>query len=190
METLLSLMLGIGLSAACGFRMFVPFFAMSIAAVSGHLDLASGFDWIGTYPALITFAVATCIEVAGYYIPFVDELLDVIETPFSFVAGTVLTASTVIDMSPLLKWTLAIVAGGGIAGVTKGLTGVARLTSTLTTAGLGNPLLSTMELGTSATLSILALTLPLLAGLLALGVVVFAIPKVWKMLRGRSRARD
>src|SRR6476620_10855855 len=103
METLLSICLGIGLSAACGFRVFVPPLIMSIAALSGHLSLAHGFEWIGSYPALIAFSVATCLEVSGYYIPWVDHLLDTIATPAAIVAGAVITASMVADMSPFLK---------------------------------------------------------------------------------------
>ena len=71
METVLSVCLGLGLSAASGFRVFVPLLVMSIASLSGHLHLATSFQWIGTYPALIAFSVATCTEVAGYYIPWV-----------------------------------------------------------------------------------------------------------------------
>jgi len=81
METLFSVSAGVGLSAACGFRVFVPLLVMSIASLSGHLPLAHGFEWIGTYPALVSFAVATCVEVLGYYIPWVDHALDTIATP-------------------------------------------------------------------------------------------------------------
>src|ERR1051325_11169062 len=87
-ETVLSICLGIGLSAACGFRIFVPLLVMSIAAMSGHLALSPGFQWIATYPALLTFAVATAVEIAGYYIPWVDHALDTLATPASIVAGT------------------------------------------------------------------------------------------------------
>ena len=66
METFLSILVGIGLSAACGFRVFVPLLVMSIASMSGHLTLSGGFLWIGTYPALLAFAVATMAEIAGY----------------------------------------------------------------------------------------------------------------------------
>ncbi len=78
MDTLSSICLGIGLSAACGFRVFVPLLFMSIASLTGHMTLSSGFDWIGTYPALAAFGVATVLEVAGYYIPWIDNLLDTI----------------------------------------------------------------------------------------------------------------
>src|SRR6266699_346020 len=108
METLLSICVGIGLSAACGFRVFVPLLVMSIAALSGHLQLAHGFEWIGTYPALVAFAAATCLEIAGYYIPWVNNLLDTIATPAAIIAGTLVTASLVSDLSPFLTWTLAI----------------------------------------------------------------------------------
>ncbi|MFQ5931753.1 MAG: DUF4126 domain-containing protein, partial [Nitrospiraceae bacterium] len=89
METLLSICVGIGLSAACGFRVFVPLLVMSIASRGAHLTLAPGFEWIGTYPALLAFAIASCIEIAGYYVPWVDNLLDTIATPTAIVAGIV-----------------------------------------------------------------------------------------------------
>src|SRR3974377_1629839 len=117
METVLSVCVGIGLTAACGFRVFVPLLVMSIASLSGHLTLAHGFDWIGTYPALIAFSVATALEIAGYYIPWVDHLLDTLATPAAVVAGTVVTASMVGGMSPLLKLTLAVLAGGCVRAV-------------------------------------------------------------------------
>src|SRR5919199_541692 len=116
MDTLLSICIGIGLSAACGFRIFVPPMVMSMAALFGHLKLSPNFEWMGTYPALIVFAVATCIEIAAYYIPFVDHLLDTIATPMAIAAGTVVTASLIPDTDPMLQWTVALIAGGGSAG--------------------------------------------------------------------------
>jgi hypothetical protein len=174
METLLSICVGIGLSAACGFRVFVPLLVMSIASLSGHLTLAHGFEWIGTYPALISFAIATCLEVAGYYIPWLDHLLDTIATPASVVAGIVVTASAVSDMSPFLKWTLAVIAGGSAAGLVQGATVMTRAACTATTAGLGNPLVASMELAGAAVTSILALVAPVLA-ILMLATVAFFV---------------
>ena len=74
LDTVLSVLVGVGLSAACGFRVFVPLLVMSIASLSGHLTLSPGFQWIATYPALIAFALATILEIAGYYIPWVDHI--------------------------------------------------------------------------------------------------------------------
>src|SRR6266513_629768 len=110
MEMFISICLGIGLSAECGFRVFVPLLVMSIGSLSGHLTLSHGFEWIGSYPALIAFSVATCLEIAGYYIPWVDHLLDTIATPAAIVAGTIVSASLVTDVSPFLRWARAIIA--------------------------------------------------------------------------------
>src|SRR5438046_4851995 len=100
METILSVCAGIGLAAACGFRFFVPMLVVSIAALSGHLQLSEHFQWIGTYPALVAFSVATVLEIGGYYIPWLDHLLDTITTPAAIVAGTIVSASLFTNMSP------------------------------------------------------------------------------------------
>ena len=171
METLLSICVGIGLSAACGFRIFVPLLIMNIAALSGHLTLSHGFEWLGSYPALITFSVATCLEIAGYYIPWVDHLLDTIATPAAIIAGTLVTASMVSDMSPFLRWTLAAIAGGGVAGLVQGTTVLTRGASTVTTAGLANPFFATIELGGALFTSILAIVAPIVAVVLMFGLL-------------------
>jgi hypothetical protein len=186
METVVSICVGVGLSAACGFRVFVPFLIMSIASHAGHLTLVPGFQWIGTYPALVAFGIATCLEIAGYYVPWVDNLLDTVATPAAIIAGTIVTASVVSDMTPFLKWALAIIAGGGVAGTVQVATGISRGASTLTTAGLGNPLVTTMEVGGAMTLSLLAIGLPVLAGIVVLGVLGFAAKKVFGKQRGYS----
>ena len=183
METILSICLGIGLSAACGFRVFVPLLVMSVASISGHLTLAHGFEWIGSYPALITFSVATFAEIAGYYIPWVDHLLDTIATPAAIIAGTIITAALVTDVSPFLKWTLAIIAGGGAAGVVQGTTVLARGASAVGTGGFANPLIATAELGGSIVTSILAVIAPVIVVfLLALFLIIFG-----KRILRRSR---
>ena len=63
MGTVMGLIVGIGLSAACGFRVFVPLLGMSIANLAGHLTLSPGFEWIGSWPALVAFGTATILEI-------------------------------------------------------------------------------------------------------------------------------
>jgi hypothetical protein len=189
METILSIFVGIGLSAACGFRVFVPLLVMSIASLSGHLSLAHGFEWIGTYPALISFAVATSLEIAGYYIPWLDHLLDTIATPAAIVAGIIVTASAVSDMSPFLKWSLAVIAGGSAAGLVQGATAITRAASGATTAGLGNPVVSTFELAGATVTSVTAVIAPILAIVL---LVIFSLLVgriVLKRFRGSATAQ-
>jgi hypothetical protein len=180
-DTVLSILIGLGLAAACGFRVFVPLLIMSLAsrAEVGHLVLGEHFAWIGSTPALIAFSVATVLEIAGYYIPWVDNLLDAVATPTAIVAGILVTASAMTtDVSPMLKWTLAVLAGGGTTAVFQGVTSMVRHVSSFTTGGLGNPLVATAEAGSSALLSVLAITLPVLAFLLVLSLLYFGVKKL------------
>jgi hypothetical protein len=184
MDYLLYVLLGIGLAAACGFRVFVPFLVMSIAALAGHLELAPDFVWLGSWPALIVFGVATVLEVVAYYIPWLDHLLDVAATPAAIVAGIIVTASVVTGMSPILRWTLATIAGGGVAAAVQLATVALRRASTYATAGLAHPLAATLETGGSAGMSVLSLLLPTVAGLLAILLILIAAR--W-LLRRRAR---
>ena len=183
MELLLSVCIGLGLSAACGFRIFVPLLITSIAAHSGHLNLASSFEWVGSPAALTAFSIATALEIGGYYIPWLDNFLDTVATPAAIVAGTVVTASMVTDVSPFLKWSLAVVAGGGIAGTVQATTVLARGLSLTGTGGLANPLIATAELGGSILTAIAALIAPFFA--LGLIVLVLGIAG-YKLLRRRN----
>lgn len=191
-DTVLSILIGLGLAAACGFRVFVPLLIMSLASRAGvgHLALAPGFAWIGSTPALIAFSAATVLEIAGYYIPWVDNLLDTIATPAAIVAGIVVTASAMtVDVSPFLKWTLAVVAGGGTTAVFQGITAMTRHVSSFTTGGLGNPVLATAEAGGSAMLSVLAITVPVLAFLLVVGLLYLGVKKLlFRFRRPAARA--
>ena len=182
METLLSICVGIGLSAACGFRLFVPPLVMSVASLFGHLTLSPNFAWMGTYPAMVAFAVATCIEVVAYYIPWVDNLLDTVATPMAIAAGTVVTASLIPDTDPMLQWTVALIAGGGSAGTIQAFTGIGRLASTVMTGGLGNALLSTIESSSSVILSGLAIAVPVFAVCLVAVLLVFKLSKLGRGL--------
>ena len=185
METLLGIAIGVGLSAACGFRVFVPLLVMNLASLSGHLHLGSGFVWIGSYYAMVAFGTATIVEVLGYYIPWFDHVMDIVATPAAIIAGTIATASMVTGMSPFLKWTLALIAGGGIAGLVQGTTVALRATSSASTAGIGNPLVSTLELAGSIITALLAILVPILCFALIAFVCNFVIRKAGRLVFGR-----
>ncbi|MCZ6727868.1 MAG: DUF4126 domain-containing protein [Acidobacteria bacterium] len=180
-QTLLSVSLGLGLSAACGFRIFVPFLVMNLAARAGYLSVDGSFEWLAGTPALIMFSVATLLEIGAYYVPWLDNLLDSVATPAAVVAGVVATASVVTGMDPLIKWPLAVIAGGGIAGAVQVTTVAARAASALGTGGVANPLVSTVEVGTALGLTVLALALPVVAAVVV--VVLFVLLR--RMLRHR-----
>jgi hypothetical protein len=186
METILGISIGVGLAAACGFRVFVPLLLLSVAAHAGHVQLASAFAWIGSEPAVIAFGVATALEILAYYVPWVDNFMDTIATPSAVVAGTVVTAAVLTDMSPFMQWSMAVIAGGGVAGVIQAGTAATRVLSTTTSGGLANPVVSTVELGFSGMLSLLSLVWPLLAVALVTGLLGFVGVTFRRRMRRRS----
>jgi len=187
MDTLIGIAIGIGLSAACGFRVFVPLLIMNLATSSGQIHLSPEFSWIGSPYATAAFATATLIEILCYYIPWVDHIIDTISTPAAVIAGTVVTASTAIELSPFLKWTLALIAGGGIAGLVQGSTVALRAKSSISTGGAANPLISTLELIGAILTALLAVLVPVLC-LILVGFFCFIIfRKVGRLIFGRMK---
>ena len=179
----LSIVLGVALAAATGFRVFLPMLIVSGAAYSGHLHLDDSFAWLGTAPALIMLSVAAVVEVLAYYIPVVDNLLDALSTPAAFVAGTIVSAAVITGAPPMVKWTAAVIAGGGVAGLTQGLTGILRAHSTVLTGGLGNFVISTAQLGGAVLITLLALAAPVAAIALVILFLLVVIRLVRRLLR-------
>lgn len=175
-DAIISVCLGVGLSAACGFRVFVPFLLLSLAALKGYVALSSGFLWLATNPAVIVLSVATLFEVLGYVIPWVDNALDAFATPAAVIAGVMLSAAVMPDLPPLLRWTLAVVAGGGSAGFVQALTVSSRLGSFVVSGGLGNPVVAIIEFVLAIISSLAAIFVPV-AFIVVFGV---AIAVFWK----------
>jgi hypothetical protein len=187
MEIILALCLGVTLSAAAGFRLFVPPLALSLATLYGDLELSAGFDWVGTYPTAIALGVATVIEILAYYIPVVDNFLDAFEIPTAVAIGTLLTAANLGEVNPLLQWSLAAIAGGGTAGLIETFAAMTRAASTGMTGGTGNFLVATVEALSSGVLSILALTILPLGVAVVIALLILALVKLPKLLKSRRR---
>ena len=187
MQWIMGLFVGIGLSATCGFRLFVPMLGLSLAAKFGDLPMAHGFNWMNSWLAIIVLSVATGVEIAGYYVPFIDNLLDTIATPAAAVAGTLVTAAVISGASPAIQWSLAIIAGGGAAAAIQTGTVLVRGGSSAATGGTGNFIVSTMELAASIIGTIISIVLPILA-MIILGLFLFLIYRLMKKRKKRRQA--
>ncbi len=188
-QIILGVFVGLGLAAACGFRVFVPMLVVSIAGYAEVIPLSETFQWMGSLPAVIAFGVATVVEILAYYIPWVDNILDTIGLYAATIAGVVVMASALADLPPLLMWTVAIIGGGGGALTIKSLGTLIRAGSTATTGGMGNHVVSTLENIGSIILSILAIVVPIVAGVIALVVLFFATRKIVKWMKGKKKAK-
>ena len=180
-SALISVAVGLGLAAACGFRIFVPLLVASVAGYTGRLPLAGGFEWVGSLPALVAFATATVLEIGAYYVPWLDHALDAVATPAALVAGILASAAVITDLPPLLKWGAALVGGGGVAGLIQGTSVLFRLKSTTLTGGVA----TTAELIGATGTALLAIFLPLLCLAAVIGLIILAFRATGRLLFGR-----
>ena len=186
LETALSIAIGVGLAAACGFRVFVPLLVAAITARGGHLSLSPGFAWLLGDAALLALAAATVVEILAYSIPWLDHLLDAVATPAAVVAGVVASAAVFVDLPPVVRWGAAVILGGGAAGAVQVGTVLARLKSTLFTGGAGNIAVALLELAGATLLSLLAILAPALV-LLALALLAWLLARVVRARRLAAR---
>lgn len=184
-DLLFGIALGIGLAAATGFRVFIPLLVAGLAARAGWVPLTESFAWLQSTPALVALGTAAVLETLAFYIPGLDHLLDVLAGPLAVIAGVLASASVMVDLPPEARWPIAVIAGGGIAAITKGTTAVIRAKSAAVTGGLGNPVVSTVETAGAATIAILAIIAPLLCLLAVIAIGVWAVRRLrrWRATR-------
>ena len=188
-DIILALCMGLGLAAASGFRVFLPPFLLSIAvrADAVEVDLTNtSLEYFDSNVAVILLGMATLAELAGYYVPWVDNLLDTIASPAAIVAGTGMTAIVLGESDPVIQWSLAIIAGGGVSAAVQGATVVTRGVSTAITGGVGNPVVSTGENIASIILTIIAIILPILAAILVVILFTMIVKKTVKKAKPSS----
>jgi hypothetical protein len=187
METLIAVSVGLGLAAAAGMRVFLPLFVLGLAGSSGLVPLAPGWEWVASSAALVGLGTAMALEIAAYYVPWVDQALDVVATPAAVIAGMIATASVLVDVPPLLKWAVVIVGGGGVAGLTQGMSVLTRLKSTTLTGGMANPVVSTAEWVGALVVAALAVLLPLIGLVLSVVLLVYLVRRARRLRRATSR---
>ncbi|HCM59743.1 MAG TPA: DUF4126 domain-containing protein [Bacteroidales bacterium] len=185
-ELITAVAIGIGLAASAGFRVFVPMLVAAIAAKTGILPLNESFQWVSSWTAIAILGTATVVEILAYYIPVVDNLLDTISTPLAIGAGTLLLTSVLPIDSEMMRWITGAAIGGGSAAVVQSGSALTRLTSTKLTAGIGNPVVATIENVAATGTSILSLIIPffILALFLLLTILIFT--GVRRRLRRRA----
>ena len=176
-QILLSLSLGLGLAAACGFRVFIPPLMMGVGSRLDLYKLEGSFVWVDDNWAIAIFAVATLLEIGGYFIPWIDNLLDTVATPAAIIGGVFVTSASLEgELDPSAQWTLSVIAGGSVSGVIQLGTVATRAISTGTTGGLANPIISLLE----AVASILCILISLFLVAIIPIVIIFLI---WKSIR-------
>ncbi|THF85075.1 DUF4126 domain-containing protein [Deinococcus sp. KSM4-11] len=185
MELLSGLLSSLGLSGAAGLNAFIPLLLVGLLNRFGVMHLAQPYDLLSTTWVLVGVGVLGALDFVGDKIPGVDHVLHLVGGVVNAAAGAILFASHtgVADIPPALSMALGLIVAGGVHATRAAVRPVA----TATTAGLGNPVVSTVEDGTSLLLSVLAVFAPVLAVLVLAAVVVFGY-RMWSRLGGRRRA--
>lgn len=171
-----SICLGIALSACCGFRIFIPLLAASVAGINQWIQLPGDMLWMATWPAIICFSAASIIEIVAYYVPFLDNILDTIAMPLAVIAGTLLASSVIpVADTPLLRWGLGLLAGGTAAGTIQAGTGLLRLFSTKATVGWGNSFIASGENTAAVTGVFLSFLFPVIIAFVLLILILYIL---------------
>ena len=183
MQLVASIVIGICLSAACGLKVFVPPLVAGLAHKAGVLSLSEHTQWLGTWPAISALAIAVVCEFVGFCIPVFGNLLDIIATPASVVAGAFLMSSQVETSSPLVNWSLAIAGGGVTSGLVATIMAAIRSGASIVSAGISNFFVALFELASAAIITVLTLFAPLICLALVILLVLVLLRAVMHFRR-------
>ena len=187
-QVVMAVLMGFSLAATCGLRAFLPLLLIGIAAKAGLVDLASGFDWMGSWTALACFGAATVIEILADKIPAVDHVLDAAGVFVRPIAGAVAASSLINGMDPLMGLVVGIIVGGTIAGIVQMIKGSFRLLSTGATGGIANPVISAVEDVAAVVTGVAGILVPLLAGIVIIALLVYFLRKFRKKISFKKTA--
>lgn len=160
-----------GLSGAAGLNAWLPLFGGALAARLDWVELAAPFDDLTSNLGIGVLGALTLADFVGDKIPVIDHVLHVLGLGVAPVSGAALFAGQTGDETGM-PTLLAILLGGGTAGVVHAIRAAVRPVSTAGTAGLGNPVLSLGEDAGSLALVVLAFAVPVIAVVLLLLLVV------------------
>lgn len=190
MVILLSLFLGTTLAAVAGLRAFLPLFLIGVlerAELLSPFSIGDTFQWLTSDIAILTFGIATVMEVTADKVPGMDSVMDTVMTFVRPGAGAVSVFAVLSSQDPTLAYVAGFVLAAGASLPIHLGKGMLRLGSHVGTGGMGSPLLSTAEDATSAGVITLSVLAPFMAVLFGVSSIVFVAWIVSK-LRRRGRA--
>ncbi|MFF4772432.1 DUF4126 domain-containing protein [Microtetraspora fusca] len=183
---------GLGLSTAAGLNAYIPLLVVGLAAhFTDAVRLPQGYEWLSNGWVLLIVAVLLVAEIVLDKVPVVDHVNDIIQTAVRPASGGVVFSATAaaaeLDNSawmaehPAVGWVLGI----AVALVVHAVKASARPVVNVTTAGVGAPVVSTVEDAGALGMSLIAIFLPVLV-IVAVAVLAFV---GWRLLRRVRRYR-
>jgi hypothetical protein len=193
----LEVLTGSGLAASAGLNAYIPLLVIGLLArFTDLIDLPSGWHWLGNGWVLAILTVLLAVEFVADKVPVLDSVNDTLQTVvrptaggLAFGAGSTSQTVTVSEPGSFFsghQW-VPIVAGVALAFAVHAVKAAARPVINAMTAGIGAPVVSTVEDVTSVTVSVLAIIVPFLVIIFLVGLVAF-VP--WLVIRLRQRRRE
>ncbi len=184
-EAISGLSAAFGLAGSAGLNAYIPLLMVALAARfpldNPLVKLQAPYDLLGSWWAIGLIAVLLVVEIVADKIPAVDTVNDGIQTFIRPAAGAILfagSANVITDVHPILALGAGLLVAGGVHATKT----AARPVVTVSTAGVGNPIVSTLEDITAFVVSLLAILLPIIAALLLFTLLIFAfiIVRRWR----------
>ena len=177
---------GLGLAAPAGLNAYLPLLIVALVdRFSTKIDLDSPFDFLGSNWGIVILTVLVTVEVVVDKIPGIDHLNDLIQSVIRPAAGAFLMMAANSDggkLNPVGAMVIGLVVAGGVhAGKA-----LSRPAVTVTTGGLGNPIVSFAEDGLAALCAISAIFFPLVVPLF----IILILLAIAMGLRHTSRLRQ
>ena len=183
-QAFLNLTTAFGLSTSAGLNAYIPLLVVAVLArLTPLVTLNEPYDALTSWWVIGVLAVLLVIEILVDKVPAVDTVNDVIQTFIRPAAGAILFAATTntIGVHPVLAAVCGVILAGGVHAVKAG----GRPVVAAATAGVGNPIVSTVEDIVSFVASVLAIVAPyLMLALIVVGVALIA----WWYVRRQARA--
>lgn len=190
---MLAALTGLGLSTAAGLNAYIPLLVVGLLAnFTDQVRLPQEFAWLSNGWVLGIIGVLLLAEFVLDKVPVVDSVNDMIQTVVRPASGGVvfsateaaarLDGSTWMTHNPWLSWVLGI----AIALAVHTVKATTRPVVNATTAGVGAPVVSTVEDAGALGISLVAIFLPVLVIVVVAGLALFAW---WATRRIRRRRR-
>jgi hypothetical protein len=177
----MNLLTAIGLALPAGLNAYIPLLTVALAERFGILSLRTPYDALGSWWAIALIGALLVVEIVADKIPVVDHANDVVQTIVRPAAGALLAVGASGQVGE--KYPIAMIAAGIIvAGAVHVAKATTRPAVNLSTAGMGAPVVSTAEDIGALGMSIIAIAVPALVGVVLVGLVV------WFVVRQRRRS--
>ena len=172
-----------GLSVSAGLNAYIPLLVVSLLAkFTTLIELAKPWDALESWWTIGVLGVLVVIEAVADKVPVVDHINDAVQTFIRPTAGAILfaaSAKSITEINPVLSLICGLLVTGSVHAA-KSV--VARPVVDVATAGIGTPVVSTLEDIFATVVSVLSILVPIL-------MVIIVFLTIWLIASIINRRR-